>query len=60
MIFLEKKGGMECPAKRYIISTTFFAYFYKKDERASCVYGVEWEKLMMMMMIDLAICFYML
>lgn len=33
----------------------FFAYFCKNDERASCVYGFEREKLM----IDLAICFYM-
>lgn len=53
---------MEWEAKRYIISTTFFAYFYINNERVSCVYGVEREGLMMMMMrvkIDLAICFYM-
>lgn len=38
---------MECQAKRYII-LTFFAYFYEENERVSCMYGVEWEKLMMM------------
>lgn len=48
---------MECQAKRYIILTTFFAYFCKKDERVSCVYSV--EKGRVDMMIDLAICFYM-
>lgn len=39
----------------------FFAYLYKNDERVSCVYGVEREKLMMMMRvkIDFTICFYM-
>lgn len=44
------------PGKALYNINNFFAYFYKKDERASCVYGVEREKLMM---IDFAICFYM-
>lgn len=56
MVFLEQKE--EWKAKRYIILTTFFAYFYEENERVSCVDGVEREGLMMMMMrvkIDLAI-----
>lgn len=47
---LGTKGGMECPAKRYIILTTFSLTFTKHYERVSCVYGVERENLM----IDLA------
>lgn len=48
IIFLEQKE--EWKATRYIILKTFSTYFCKKNERASCVYGVEREKLMMMMM----------
>lgn len=59
MIFLDQKE--EWKAKRYIIST-FSLTSAKNNERVSCVYGVEREGLMMMMMrvkIGLAICFYM-
>lgn len=50
------------PGKALYNINNFFAYFYKKNERVSCMYGFERENLMMMMMrvkIDLAICFYM-
>lgn len=38
------------PGKALYNINNFFAYFCKDNERVSCVYGVEREKLMMMIM----------